>query len=154
MTFTNTPMNMKYMYYSLLKQCLLQMSSSVSKMRCREKGKSMFLAIWFLRHKFILSTIWKLQKAYYKYMYTNWQFIFQSHSLNCIQNPVTIRLLLLTNIRHFSYSHHVWPVLKCLSKEGICNTKNYTRPEIKDDFVRPRVHFPSAGTITRSLQVS
>lgn len=52
-------------------------------------------------------------------------------------NPDTIRSLLLTKIRHFSYSHHVWPVLKSLSKEGICNTKNYARPEIQDALVKP-----------------
>ena len=60
---------------------------------------------------------------------------------NCV-NPDTIRSSLLTKIRHFSYSHHVWPVLKCLSKEWICNTKNDTRPEIYDTLVRPYLQFP------------
>ena len=64
-------------------------------------------------------------------------------------NTDTVRSFLLTKIRHFSYSHHVWPVLKCLSKERICNTKNDTRPKIYDAPVRPYLQFPAVGTLPK-----
>lgn len=124
----------------LLKQSLLQLSSPVSMIRCRVTGKlyapccRFFSDIHFEYLKF----------ESYRKLIKRLIHLF----LQCM-NPDTVSLQLLTEIGHFSYSHHVWPVLKCLSKEGICYTKNYTRPEKKDAFVRPCSQFPWYFTWTQ-----
>ena len=66
---------------------------------------------------------------------------------------------ILTKVWHFSYSHHVRPVLKCFGKERICNSKNDSRSTIQimllllflNHIARIKSHLGKGGPHGRNL---